>query len=113
MKIKSYPYKKVRKLGEPRKNSNEIRVERWDEKKTIVIFIGNEKAWDLVKDKSYEIMNTKLIGNTDDDIYERNKNKKSFNPYHQMNWYFKIKNEKGNVRCYPQTLFALQDGGKE
>ena len=40
-------------LEQPRKKSNEIRVQSWDKEKPTIIFIGNGKPWSLTKNKEY------------------------------------------------------------
>ena len=116
MKTEYKPQK--REIGEPRKKSNEIRVDSWNKEKSIVIFIGNNNGWALTNGKEYSVIKTELISNIDDELHKkiqakldkRNHRKiYGFGYSHMMPRYFQIINDFGNKRYYPQELFKVKE----
>jgi hypothetical protein len=112
MKIQGYPYKRKRKFGESRKKKEQIRVDSWDKQKPIIIFI-KEDGWSLTKNKEYQVIETKLKSYDDKIVHEKRrkaeKNKMLIGAWgHEMDWYFRLINDKGNRRNYPQGLFKIK-----
>ncbi len=110
--INRYGKHEKRKFGSSRKVSTEIRVDNWKKDKDVNVKFLGANGYCLTKDKVYQVIETKLISNNDEAVNEnRRKAEKNKNIIgcwgHCMPWYFRIKNDNGKIRSFPQQLFAL------
>jgi len=112
MKINTYPGKRKRRFGEPRKKNDSLRISSYNKDKHSALFIGNSNNWELKNNKPYEIIESDNIWNTDDELHKQGEKKSKGNyrhDYHKCEEYIKIVNEKGKKKFYPLSLFKLQE----